>query len=68
MECELGIGLDVGLPVPFEPRSTGQIELTLELMKVDLDTPGQPGLAPNGGDVRHSATRESFAYRWIHDL
>jgi hypothetical protein len=55
MKGELRVGLDVRLPVPFRARSTGEKQLAVELVEVDLETVGPARRATDGGYVRDPA-------------
>src|SRR3989304_5618527 len=37
VEGEIRVGLDIGLPIAFEPGTIRQVIVTVELVKVDLD-------------------------------
>ena len=65
VEGELGMGLNVGVPAPTA-WGAGDVELAIQVVKPDLDTPGQAGLSAPGGDVDGAVPLQCLPYFAIH--
>src|SRR5579864_3605738 len=60
VEYEMGIGLQIGQPVPLlRPGDAADINPTVDVVEDDLLAAGLTRLAPGGGDVDDVALRES---------
>ena len=61
VEGELGMGLNVSIPAP---RAWGacDVEPAIQVVKPDLDTPGQAGLSAPSGDVDGAVPFQGLPY------
>ena len=57
---------EVGDPIAWKAGSAGEVENAIEIVEIDLDTPGLTALAAGCGYVDDAALAQGLFDGWIH--
>ena len=65
MENELGVGQQVGVPVP-SPRGASDIQTAIQIVEPDLFAAGLSGASAPGGDIDSAVPFQGLFHNFIH--